>query len=191
MDDYTLTDCIHIAITTQYPAAARQLVGLWKTGVTEWTQAACQELIYFNSNTGCGSENEEPYRRLLTLAQQAGKPFALASAYHSLFRFYVRARRCPEALETFQAMRQRLDSAAIGRGNLLNSLLEDCTELLCAFPEDARPVWHWVKPYLQTMSDSLYGNLYKKAIRAARLMGDPLSSELSSQYRRWIAETRR
>ncbi len=191
LDDYTLTDCIHIAITTQYPAAARQLVGLWKTGVTEWTQAACQELIYFNSNTGCGSENEEPNRRLLTLAQQAGKPFALASAYHSLFRFYVRARRCPEALETFQAMRQRLDSAAIGRGNLLNSLLEDCTELVCAFPEDARPVWHWVKPYLQTMSDSLYGNLYKKAIRAARLMGDPLSSELSSQYRRWIAETRR
>lgn len=182
---YTLKDCIYLALELQYLDEARELVDLWRAGVTEWNASAWHTLAYFNDRVGRSAENEAPYQALLDFARQEGQAFQIASASQDLFRHYIQSARWPEALRTFQTLQSEIDFSLVERYNLMSFLLEDCMDFVSGCPEPARAVWDWAKPRLRKKSDNLYGRLYKKAIDVARRLDEPFSAEMAEAYAVW------
>jgi hypothetical protein len=56
---------------------------------------------------------------------------------------------------------------------------------------EAKELWQWAKPYLEkTAPGSWFGNLYAKAIEAARCVGDPYAMKLKKKYLEWKKKVR-
>ena len=72
----------------------------------------------------------------------------------------------------------------IKRIRLFGDYLEAACTLVSSGAEDAEGIWRWAKRELKAQKD-LYGNLYKKAIDAAKAAGDCYAVELEKEYREW------
>ena len=72
----------------------------------------------------------------------------------------------------------------IKRIRLFDDFLEAACTLVSNGAEDAEGIWNWAKTELKTRED-MYGNLYKKAIDAAKTMGDLYAVQLEKAYFEW------
>ncbi len=58
-------------------------------------------------------------------------------------------------------------------------------ELICKYDEEAKTLWKWVKPFVKKKANDMYGNLYKKSIKASETVNDNIAKELSKEYNLW------
>ena len=172
-------DCIQIAIETGYPESAARLVEEWKKEIKEWDVQNYRQLILFNKNTCREAENEEPLKALLALERKNGKNRDIGFGERK------------KAYEAFSEMLEHTDLSEVAGIRLFSGILEDAAQLIAMGGEEAQPLWEWAGPFIAKLAGtgSMYGNLYKKSIRAAQCMKDPIEEELTAAYEAWKRKT--
>ena len=70
-----------------------------------------------------------------------------------------------------------------------SSVIEESFEIICGFPQVSKTLWSWSKPYLLKMDRrQMFGNLYEKAIAAAKCCEDSYAAQLEQDYSAWKNE---
>lgn len=183
----SLKDCVGLAVLLEEPEQARQLVQIWKAGVRKWDDDSCRSLLRWNEALGDRSDHERLLKQKLRNAGQNGSQMSRLAAGHDLMRFYVEECRFSKAAEQLDRMiRDGLEQ--FGQRNLFRFVLEDCMDIILGGGQDARRLWQWSKPWILEQQNWLHGNLYRKAVQAARKMEDPDAEALEQRYRQWQQE---
>ncbi|WP_455620018.1 hypothetical protein [Eisenbergiella sp.] len=191
LEQCDIYDCIQIAIETGYPESAARLVEEWKKEIKEWDVQNYRQLILFNKNTCREAENEEPLKELLALERKNGKNRDIIAAWNNLIHFYIGFGEREKAYEAFSEMLEYTDLSEVAGIRLFSGILEDAAQLIAMGGEEAQPLWEWAVPFIAKLAGtgSMYGNLYKKSIRAAQCMKDPIEEELTAAYEAWKLKT--
>lgn len=179
-----LMDCIFLSQDLEYRDVMEVLVNQWKESITDWTDANRKTLVGFHSFLGKEQENEAIYKILLENAVMSGEIFHIVSAYNTLIRYYININQFETADSYLQKMIAAADFKEVEEIRLFKSVLEECFEIICGEVKDARDLWEWAKPYMQK-SKNRYGNLYIKAISAAKTIHDDYAVQLEQEYRNW------
>lgn len=185
--EYSVFDCISIAVSTEAFDCAEKLVQLWKDSVTDWTEKEYKRLISLNKQIHREADNEEALAFLLAAKRKTGKNRDVISAWNDLISYEMRFGTYEQAYRNFIEMRDHTLLSEIYRINLFNRILENCLELATEYPEKAESLWSWAKPFLEKKvgESGMYGNLYVKGIRAAKAAGDIYAEKLSKNYETW------
>lgn len=191
LEQYDIYDCIQIAIETGYPESAARLVDEWKKEIKDWDVQNYRQLILFNKSTGREAENETPLKALLALERENGKNRDIIAAWKDLIHFYIEAGERKKAYETFSEMLEHTDLSEVAGIRLFSGILEDAAQLIAMGGGEAQPLWKWAGHFIAKLAytDGMYGNLYKKSIRAAQCMKDPLEGKLAVAYEVWKKKT--
>lgn len=184
MESLDLLDCIFLSQDLDYKDVMEILVDRWKDTVEEWTDSERMTLTRFHSFLGREQENEAVYRELLANAVSSGKVFDAVSAYNKVIRFYIDAGQFETAYTYLKRMTDTTDFEEIERIRLFGDVLEECFEIICGFPAVSDVLWHWSKPRFMERKNR-YGNLYTKAIEAAKTVGDPDCRRIEGEYLEW------
>lgn len=176
---------------TGTPESAARLVEEWKKEIKEWDVQNYRQLILFNKNTCREAENEEPLKALLALERKNGKNRDIIAAWNNLIHFYIGFGERKKAYEAFYEMLEHTDLSEVAGIRLFSGILEDAAQLITMGGEEAQPLWEWAGPFIAKLAGtgSMYGNLYKKSIRAAQCMKDPIEGELTAAYEAWKRKT--
>lgn len=185
LNKYDIYECINIAIETEYTDYAKKLVECWKESITDWNKQSYKTLIYFNKNIDNEVENEEVFKALLNIEIKNGKNYDVISAWRNLIHYYIKFDKCEEAYKSFTDMIKSVKLSEVYDINLFNFILEDCMELICKYDEEAKTLWKWAKPFVKKKAKDMYGNLYKKSIKASEAVNDNIAKELSKEYNLW------
>lgn len=179
-----LLDCIYLCEDVEYKEVMDSLVGEWKQTVEEWNENNRSMLIQFNTYLGKEADNETLLWEQLESQQAAGSTRKIFSAYRDIIRHYLKAEQFLSAEKVLKEAVQTEGLEEIKRIRLFGDYLEAACTLVSSGAEDAEGIWRWAKRELKTQKD-LYGNLYKKAIDAAKAAGDCYAAELEKEYREW------
>lgn len=185
LNTYSIEECITIAIEIGAQDCAKQLIDIWKSGITEWDEKYYRQLIFYNKDISREIENEQALTALLDIRIKQGDSIRLISALKDLMHYYIQFEQNEQAYECFVKISESNDLAAVYEINLFNFILEDCMELICQYDEKAQILWVWAKPFIERKMVNMYGNLYVKCIKAAETINDPFAGELSRQYNMW------
>lgn len=187
IDSLDIMDCIYLAQELDYKDTMDLLVMEWKVGITEWTDSVRTDLIRFNSFLGKDQENELQYRELLKNALKKGKTFDIVSAYNNIIELNIKEKQFEIAYSYLKEMIETVDFTDILEIRLFSSVLEESFEIICGFPQVSQELWTWSKPYL-TNKRNMFGNLYEKAIAAAKCCKDSYAEQLEQDYIAWKNE---
>ena len=108
-----------------------------------------------------------------------------------MIHFYIGFGERKKAYEAFSEMLEHTDLSEVAGIRLFSGILEDAAQLIAMGGEEAQPLWEWAGPFIAKLAGtgSMYGNLYKKSIRAAQCMKDPIEGELTAAYEAWKRKT--
>lgn len=179
-----LSDCMELCIDLDYKDIMEEFVASWKESVEEWNEINCNSLIRFHVFLGKKEENEPLYIGLLESAMQKGDTKEILTAYRGLIQYYLDLHKYEAAYRYLKAMLDTVDYGQIREIRMFADFLEAGFELICNCPDVAESLWRWAKQELEGMTD-LYGNLYKKAIAAAKAVHDPYEATLTKEYEAW------
>lgn len=186
MEQMDVLDCIYLAMELQYLDVVETLVEEWKSGVVDWTDAERKKLIQFYDYLGKNNENAIQYNALLNTAIASGKCFEIVSAYNDIINCYIKEKQYELGYSYLKEMIATVDFKEILQIRLFASVLEESFEIICALDTPPFDLWKWAKKYLLNMEkQKMFGNLYKKAIAAAKRCGDPIATELENEYITW------
>lgn len=190
-DIYSLDilECIYLAQKLDYKDTMDLLVMEWEAGITEWTDSVRRDLIRFNSFLGKDQENEMHYKELLKKTLKNGKTFDIVSVYNNIIKLYIKEKKFEIAYSYLKEMIETIDFRDILESRLFSSVLEESFEIICGFPQVSKELWGWSKLYLIKMErQQMFGNLYKKAIVAAKCCEDSYVVQLEQDYIAWKHE---
>lgn len=179
-----LSDCMELCIDLDYKDIMEEFVASWKESVEEWNEINCNSLIRFHVFLGKKEENEPLYIGLLESAMQKGDTKEILTAYRGLIQYYLDLHKYEAAYRYLKTMLDTVDYGQIREIRMFADFLEAGFELICNCPDVAESLWRWAKQELEGMTD-LYGNLYKKAIAAAKAIHDPYEATLTKEYEAW------
>ena len=186
LEQMDVLDCIYLAMELQYLDVVETLVEEWKSGVVDWTDAERKKLIQFYDYLGKNNENAIQYNALLNTAIASGKCFDIVSAYNNIINCYMKEKQYELGYSYLKEMIATVDFKEILQIRLFASVLEESFEIICALDTPLFDLWKWAKKYLLNMEkQKMFGNLYKKAIAAAKRCGDPIATELENEYITW------
>ena len=169
-----------------YLDVAETLVEEWKSGVVDWTDAERKKLIQFYDYLGKNNENAIQYNALLNTAIASGKCFDIVSAYNDIINCYIKEKQYELGYSYLKEMIVTVDFKETLQIRLFASVLEESFEIICALDTPPFDLWKWAKKYLLNMEkQKMFGNLYKKAIAAAKRCGYPIATELENEYITW------
>lgn len=183
----SLLDCIELCIDLDYKDIMEEFVEGWKESVEEWNEPNCRSLIRFHVFLGKKEENEPLYMSLLESAMQAGDTKGILSAYRGLIQYYLDLHKYEAAYCYLKTVLDTVDYGQVRGIRMFADFLEAGFELICHCPDVAEGLWGWAKQELEGMT-GLYGNLYTKAIAAAKAVGDPYEAALTEEYEEWRRE---
>lgn len=173
-----LLDCIYLTEVMDYMDIMEELVEQWKQTQKEWNKNNRKELIRFNSVLNKKNENEEIYKQLLLSADKENT-YEMILAYSGIIGYYIEVKEYKSAYNYFkQFINENYPDG-------FNAVLEYGLDIAVNEPEFRAELWSRIKPELQKR-ESLYGNLYKKAIAAAKFLNDPYSEQLEKEYIDWM-----
>lgn len=184
VDSLELMDCIFLAQDLAYKDVMEALVHEWKKSIMDWTDTHRNTLIRFNSFLGKEQENEAIYKVILDHAIISGQTVDIVSAYNKVIRYYLNREQLEIAVSYLWRMIAATEFKDIERIRLFGDVLEECFDLISGGVKDSAKLWEWAKPYLKTRTN-MYGNLYKKAITAAKTVGDSYFLALEQEYIDW------
>lgn len=179
-----LMDCIYLCQDMKYKDVMTQLVQMWKEDISDWGDSDYATLIKFNEYLGKESENEEIHKMRLENAFKTGDTFKIVSAYEKIIRYYIDSAKYETAYVYLKKLIDTTDCESIKRIQLFRNVLEATLEIICNYPVSAKELWVWVKPELLRVRN-WYGNLYVKAIAAAKAVGDAYAGNLEKEYLEW------
>ena len=184
-----IMDCIYLAQKLDYKDIMDLMVREWKADITEWTDSVRTDLIRFNSFLGKDQENEMQYRELLKKALKKGRIFDIVSAYNNIIELNIKEKKFEIGYSYLKEMIETVDFTDILEIRLFSSVLEESFEIICGFPQVSKELWSWSKSYLIKMDRrQMFGNLYEKAIAAAKCCEDPCAVQLEQDYILWKNE---
>ena len=182
LEQMDVFDCIYLAMELQYLDVAETLIEEWKSGVVDWTDAERKKMIQFYDYLGKNNENAIQYKALLDTAITSGKCFDIVSAYNDIINCYIKEKQYELGYSYLKEMIATVDFKEILQIRLFASVLEESFENICALDTPQFDLWKWAKKYLLNMEkQKMFGNLYKKAIAAAKRCRDPIATELENE----------
>ena len=179
-----LLDCIYMCEDLEYKDIMELLVEEWKQTVTAWTENNRSMLIQFYTFLGKEADNETLLWEQLASKRTAQKSTGQLSAYRDIIQYYIKTEQYSRAETVLKEAVQVEGIEEIKRIRLFDDFLEAACTLVSNGAEDAEGIWNWAKTELKTRED-MYGNLYKKAIDAAKTMGDLYAVQLEKAYFEW------
>lgn len=186
LEQMDVIDCIYLAMELQYLDVVETLVEEWKSGIMDWTDAERKALIHFYDYLGKNNESAIQYKALLDTAIASGKCFDIVSIYNDIINCYIKEKQYELGYSYLKEMIATVDFKEILQIRLFASVLEESFEIICALDTPPLDLWNWTKKYLLNMEkQKMYGNLYKKAIAAAKRCGDSIATELENEYIIW------
>lgn len=186
-----LLDCIYICQELDYKDVMGPLVDAWKKqteGTAGWNPSNRSTLIRFNAFLGRNRENQELYHQQLqeTLKAEPGNVRDIIARYRDLIRFYLDTGNHRDAAEYCKIVIESADYRQIRSIRLFGDILEECCEIIAHDPTENAGLWKQIKEELKDKPQSgWYGNLYTKAIAAAKAEDDPYAERLESEYLNW------
>ena len=179
-----LLDCIYLCEDLEYKDVMDSFVEEWKQTVTEWNDNNRSLLIHFHTFLGKDKDNETLLWEQLASKRAAQKTRETISAYKKIIEYYLKMEQIPSAQKVFKEAIQTEGFEEIKGIRLFGDFLEAACTLVRNGAEDAEGIWHWAKTELKAQED-IYGNLYEKAIDAAKTIGDSYAAQLEKQYFEW------
>ena len=179
-----LLDCIYLCEDLDYREVMDSLVEEWKQSVTEWNDNNRSMLIQFNTFLEKETDNETLLWEQLASQKAAQKTTKIISIYREIIQYYLKSGQISLAEKVFKEAIQAEGLEEIKRIRLFGDYLEAACTLVSSGAKDAAGIWRWAKKELGAQED-LYGNLYEKAIDAAKAAGDSCAAELEKEYREW------
>lgn len=179
-----LMDCIYLCQDMAYKDVMEQLVAMWKEDSSGWGDSNYADLIKFNEFLGKDAENEEIHKMRLGDAIKTGDTFKIVSAYEKIIRYYIDLTKYETAYLYLKELIETINCESIKPIQLFRKVLEVALEILCNYPASADELWKWVKPELLGVKN-WYGNLYTKAIAAAKAVADTYGDQLEKEYLEW------
>lgn len=178
-----LLDCVYLAQDLDYPDVMGALVDLWKTTIREWTDGNRNMLLRFNTALHREAENEGIHKQLLA-SSLSGTTFNIASAYKGLIEYYIDQKNYTSAEQYLTELTTEYDLADVKTFRLFAYFLEYALEIIANVPEAVPRLWPWAKAELKRTTHK-FGNLYLKAIAAAKAAQDPYVLKLEAEYLVW------
>lgn len=184
-----LLDCIYLCQDLEYKPEMEILVVQWKDSIKEWDGRTREELIRFYTFLGKNKENESLYLAQLELAK-SGKLRDLVLQYERIIRYYIEMEKIGIAHQYLDEARGCADEKTIRGTGLFQRIFEEAFEIVYLEKERAldtektKELWEWAKQASAGLKN-WYGNLYTKAIAAAKAVEDPYVSQLERKYRAW------
>lgn len=179
-----LLDCIYMCEDLDYKDIMEPLVEEWKQTVTAWNEDNRSMLIQFHTFLGKEADNETLLWEQLASKRVTQKPTKLLSAYRDIIQYYIKSEQYSYAETVLKEAVKVEEIEKIKRIRLFGDFLEAACTLVIHGVEDAEGIWNWAKTELETQ-ENIYGNLYKKAIDAAKIMGDLYAIQLEKAYFEW------
>lgn len=184
-----LLDCIYLCQDLEYKPEMEILVAQWKDSIKEWDEGTREDLIRFYTFLGKNEENESLYLAQLELAK-SGKLRDLVLQYERIIRYYIEMEKIGMAHQYLDEVRGCADEKTIRGTGLFQRIFEEAFEIVYLEKERAldtektKELWEWAKQASAELKN-WYGNLYTKAIAAAKVVEDPYVSQLERKYRAW------
>lgn len=182
-----LLDCIWLVRDLNYKDTMAAIVDIWKESITQWDDSSRNILLGFNSFLGRETENEAIHRKLLESTLKTGKISETVMQYNKIINYYIAEKQYETAYRWLKQMTDTTNFESIIRIRLFSSVLEECCDIACSYPEKSEELWQWTKPYILTRTN-MYGNLYTKAIAAAKAAKDSYADILAKEYDKWKKE---
>ena len=184
IENNDIRDCIYLAKAMDYMDIMEELVEYWKQTETEWNRHNAYDLIHFNEVLNKQKDNEEIYKQLL-LSVDKENVRDTASAYSNIIGYYIKIEDYKTAYKYLTELLGGYNLDEIKNIRLYDYILEYGLEIIANAPEFSNELWNWAKPELQNKKDGMFGNLYKKGIKAAKAVNDPYSQQLEKEYIAW------
>ena len=178
-----LLDCIYLAQDLDYPDVMGTLVDLWKPTISQWTDSSRNMLLRFNTTLGREAENEAIHKQILA-SSLSGTTFHIASAYKGLIEFYIDQKNYTSAEQYLTELTSHYPLSAVRNLRLFAYFLEYALEIIANVPTSVPRLWPWAKAELKRTTHK-FGNLYIKAIAAAKAAKDPYALKLEAEYLLW------
>lgn len=178
-------DALYLAITMNELEIARKLLQIWKSNVDEWDSIQLSRLIRYNEDVGWEEQNGVLLEKYLRMMKEKGKNQEIIAAWKDLIAYDVKFKKWEKAYQENANLRMYAGLEEVCHLRLFLNILELSMEIICNYPEKAQELWKWCKPRLKEKDTDLYGNLYEKAVCAAKKVGDVYAAELEEKHQQW------
>lgn len=186
-DDIThndLLDCIYLCQDLEYLTLMEEFVETWKQEIKEWDSAKVDMLIRFYTFMGKEKEKEQLYNTQLASALITKDTYTILTAYRNIINYYLKNHHEETAYSYLITVIETISYEDFITIRLFGDFLEASFDIICHTPQGKDTLWIWAKSYL-TEKTNMYGNLYTKAIAAAKAMQDPYAAQLKQEYIAW------
>lgn len=181
---HDLLDSIYLCQKMKYDDLMDEFVEMWKQEITQWDNAKLDMLIRFYTYLGKESEKEQLYEKQLTSVLSTNDVWKILTAYSNLIKYHLENHHFETAYSYLITVIETLPYEDYKTIRLFDDLLECSLDLICQAPQNKDTLWTWAKPYTKGKTN-MYGNLYTKAINAAKIMQDPYATQLEQEYSAW------
>ncbi len=174
-DDVSALDteeCFLLAIDLGVPEYQDMFIDLWKSEQNEWNADVLKKLKLFEKLRKNMAGELAAAQQLFDLQKDGLSEWDTCSGLQTIMNLHLQLDDTENAYRILTEILTHLDNIEWRHIGLGRFIMENCMDLLIAAPEYRDHLWVWALPNILKMQDSMHGNLYSKAARAAELFGE-------------------